>query len=208
MSVRKQSPRLCKLYSFYKQLPEEFLDETDVDRYFYHNIFDISQSQKRLIRVSKISNKNCFAFKWFQFCNLKTQQGYIFQEEVNDSRKGISVLLDSLRDFLNIFEKAGKCLYISLPNPKIEIGSTKSKDNLFAHYYDDIMEHSNIQNCFIFRFGNNNSCVFSIKMFELHGSKTILTEIAKHNIREIQPPCKKRFYVAKKFERIESIYDV
>ena len=45
MSVKKQFPSLCKLYSFYEEIPEEFLDETDVDSYFYHNIFDFSQSQ-------------------------------------------------------------------------------------------------------------------------------------------------------------------
>ena len=52
MSVKKQIPSLCKLYSFYEKLPEEFLNETDVDRYFYHNIFDITQSQQRIVRVS------------------------------------------------------------------------------------------------------------------------------------------------------------
>ena len=49
MSVRKQIPSLCKPYSFYEEIPEEFLDETDVDSYFYHNIFDISQSQHRIV---------------------------------------------------------------------------------------------------------------------------------------------------------------
>ena len=34
MSVKKQIPSLCKLYSFYEEKPEEFLDETDVDSYF------------------------------------------------------------------------------------------------------------------------------------------------------------------------------
>ena len=58
MYVKKQIPSLCKLYSFYEEIPEEFLDETDVDGYFYHNIFDISQSQHRIVRVSRGSNKN------------------------------------------------------------------------------------------------------------------------------------------------------
>ena len=29
MSVKKQIPSLCKLHSFYEDIPEEFLDETD-----------------------------------------------------------------------------------------------------------------------------------------------------------------------------------
>ena len=57
MSVKKPIPSLCKLYSFFEEIPEEFLDETDVDSYFYHNIFDISQSQHRTVRVSRGSNE-------------------------------------------------------------------------------------------------------------------------------------------------------
>ena len=41
MSVKKQIPRLCKLYSFYEEIPEEFLDETDVDSYSSHKILTL-----------------------------------------------------------------------------------------------------------------------------------------------------------------------
>ena len=41
MSVKKKIPSLCKLHSFYEEIPEEFLEETEVEAYFYHNIFDI-----------------------------------------------------------------------------------------------------------------------------------------------------------------------
>ena len=34
MSVKKQTTSFCKLYSFYEEIPEEFLDETDVDSFF------------------------------------------------------------------------------------------------------------------------------------------------------------------------------
>ena len=57
MSVEKQIPSFCKLYSFHEEIQEEFLDENDVDSYFYHNIFDISQSQHRIVRVSIGPNK-------------------------------------------------------------------------------------------------------------------------------------------------------
>ena len=162
MSVKKQIPSLCKLYSFNEEIPEEFLDETDVDKYFYHNIFDISQSQYRIVRVSRGSNKKSFAIKLFQFCDLKRQQRYILQEEVNISKRELTCLVDNLRDFLKIFDQASKCIQIPLPKPKVEIGSTKSKDNLFAHHYNAIIEHPNRQYRFSFRFGNNNSCVFSL----------------------------------------------
>ena len=208
MSVKKQIPRLCKLYSFYEGIPEEFLDETDVDSYFYHKIFDISQSQHRIVRVSRGPNKKSFAIKLFQFCDLKTQQRYILQEEVNISKRELTCLIDNLRDFLKTFDQASKCIQIPLPEPKVEIGSTKSKDNLFDHYYNDIVEHPNRQIRLSFRFGNNNSCVFSLKKFELHCNQFILTEIVNLYHREIHHLYKNRYYVANKCEINESNYNV
>ena len=208
MSVKKQIPSLSTLYSFYEELPEEFLDETDVDSCFYHNSFDISQSQHRIVWVSRGSNKKSFAIKLFQFCELKRQQRYIVQEEVNISKRELTCLVDNLRDFLKTFDQAGKCIQIPLPKPKVEIGSTKSKDNPFAHHYYDITEQPNRQIPLSFRLGNNNSCVLSLKTFVLHGNQFILTEIVNLNHREIHHLYKKRYYVANKCEIIESNYNV
>ena len=61
MSVKKQIPSLSKLYTIYDEDPENFLDETDVDGYFYHNILDIALIDNRIVRVGKGSNKKiCF----------------------------------------------------------------------------------------------------------------------------------------------------
>ena len=185
MSVKKQLQSFCKLFLFYGEKLEEFLDETDVDSYYYHNIFDISQSQHRKVRVRRGSNKKSFAIKLFQFCDLKTQQCYNLHEEVNISKRELTCLVDNLRDFLKTFDQASKCIQIPLPKAKVEIGSTKSKDNLFAHHYNDIIDHPNRQFRLPFRFGNNNSCVFSLKKFELHGNQFIPTEIVNLNHREI-----------------------
>ena len=208
MSVKKQIPSLCKLYSFYEEIPQEFLDETDADNSFYHNNFDISQSQHRIVRVSRGSNKKSFAIKLFQFCDLKTQQRYILQEELNISKRELTCLVDNLRDFLKTFDQASKCIQIPLPKPKVENGYTKSKDNLFAHHHKDIIEHPNRQIRLSFRFGNNNSCVFSLKKFELHGNQFTPTEIVNLNHLEIHHLYKNRYYVANKCEIIESNYNV
>ena len=207
MSVKKQIPSLCKIYSFYEKIPEEFLDETDVDSYFYHNLFDISQSHHPIVQVSRVSNKKSFAMKLFQFCDIKTQQRYILREEVNISKREVTCLVDNLRNFLKFFDQASKCIQIPLPKPKVEIGSTKWKDNVSAHLYNDITEHPNRQIRLSFRFGNNNSCVFSLKKFELHGNQFILTEIVNLNHREIHHLSKNRYYVANKCEIIESNYN-
>ena len=163
MSVKKRIPSLWKLYSFYEERPEELLDETDVNNCFFDIIFDISQSQHRIVQVSRSSNKKSFAIKLFQSCDLKTQQRYILQEEVNISKRELTCLVHSLRGFLKTFDQANKCIQIPPLKPKVEIGSTKSKDKLFAHYYNDIIEHPNRQIRLSFRFGINSPCVFFIK---------------------------------------------
>ena len=104
---------------------------------------------------------------------------------MNISKRELTYLVDNLRDFLKTFDQASKCIQIPLPQPKNEIGSTKSKDNLFAPYYNDIIEHPNRQARLSFRFGNNNSCVRSLKKFELHDNQFFLTEIVNRNHREI-----------------------
>ena len=163
MSVKNQIPSLCNFSSSYEEIPEEFLDGNYVDSTFCQNIFDFSQLQHRIVRVNRGSNKKSFAIKLFQFCVLKTQQRYILQEEVNISIRELTSLVDSLRKILKTFDHASKCIQIPLTKRKVDIGSTKSKDNLCAHYYNDIIEHSNRQIRLPFPFGNNHSCVFSIK---------------------------------------------
>ena len=159
------------------------MDGTDVDSCSYHNIFETSRSQQRSVRGS---NKKSFATQLFQFCDLKTHQRYIIQEEVYITKRELTSLVNSLRDFPKTFDHACKCIQIPLTKPNIEIGSTKSKDNLFAHNYNDITEQPNRQFCLSFRFRNNNSCGFSIKKFALHGNQLNLTEIINFNHRENQ----------------------
>ena len=135
MSTKKQFSSLCKLYSIYEEMPEEFLDETDVDSYFFHNILDISQSHNRIVRVSKGSNKKSFAFKIFHFCESKLQQRFILKEEVSISQNEIESLLDSLGELLKAFDQTNKVSQIPLLKPKFAIGYTKAKDELFSHCY-------------------------------------------------------------------------
>ena len=166
MSTKKQISSLCKLYSICEEIPKEPLDETDVDSYFYHNILDISQFHNGIVRVSKGSNKNSFAFKVFQVCDSKLQQRFILKEEVSISKNEIESLLDSLGEFLKAFDQANKVLQIPLPKPKFEIGFTKAKDELFSHCYKDIVEHLYRQIRLSFRFEKNKTCVCSIKKSE------------------------------------------
>ena len=124
------------------------------------------------------------------------------------SKGELTSLVESLRDFLETFDHASKCLQVPLQKPKVEIGSTKSKDNLFAHHYNDIIQHPNRQIRLSFRFGNNKYRVFSIEKFKLHGNQFDRTEIVNLNHREIHHLYKNQHYVANKCEIFESSYDV
>ena len=187
MSTKKQISSLCKLQSIYKEKPEGFLDETDVDSYFYHNILDVSQSHNRIVRVSKGSNKKIFSVKVFDSCYSKLQQQFILEEEVSISKKEFESLLDSLAEFLKTFDEASKISQIPLPKPKFEIGFTKAKDELFTHCYKDIAEHLNRQIRISFRFQKNKTRVFSIKSLNITVINSFLQNLstwvtAKSNI--------------------------
>ena len=208
MSNKKQISSLCKLYSIYEEIPEEFWDKTDVDGYFFQNILDISQSHNRIVRVSKGSNNKSFAFKVYHFCGSKLQQRFILKEEVSISKNETESLLDSLGDFLKAFDHANKVSQIPLPKPKFEIGYTKAKDKLFSHCYKDLVEHLNRQVRLSFRFEKNKTCVFSIKKFEHYGDQLILTEVVNLGYRKIKHLYKNQFFVAYKCDIFQSNYDV
>ena len=209
MSVKKQISSLSKLYTNYEEVPESFLDETDVDSYFYHNILDIALIDNRIVRVSKGSNKKIFAFKLFQFCNLKNQQRFILEEEVSVSLKELAAILNTLRQFLKQYDKTVKypALY-PLPKPKQEIGFTLFKDELFAHYFQDIKEHCNRQIRLSFRFERNKECCFSIKKFQIVGEQNVLTDIINLRHCEVHSLYKNRYYIASKCGIFDSNYDI
>ena len=197
------------MYTTYEEVPDIFLDETDVESSFYHNILDIALIDNRIVRVSKGSNKKIFAFKLFQFCNLKNQQRFILEEEVSVSLKELAAISNTLRQFLKQYDKTVKfpALY-PLPKPKQEIGFTLFKDELFAHYFEDLKEHCNRQIRLSFRFERNKECCFSIKKFKIVGEQNILTEIINLRHCEVHSLYKNRYYIASKCGVIDSKNDI
>ena len=76
------------------------------------------------------------------------------------SELGSSV--ESLQGSRGTIDPASKCLQIPLKKPKNDLASTKSKDNLFAQYYEVIIEHPDRQIGLSFRIENRSFCIFSI----------------------------------------------
>ena len=151
MSNKKQISSLCKLYSVYEGIPEEFLDERDVDGYFYQNILDFSQSHHRIVRVSKGSKKSLLHSRCFIFA-IQSYSSDLFSRKKSASPKKNESLLDSLGEFLKAFDQANKVSQLPLSKLEFQIGFTKTKDELFTHCYKDIVEHLNRQIWLSFRF--------------------------------------------------------
>ena len=209
MSTKKQIPSLSKLHIIYEEFSEIFLDEMDVDSYFCHNILDIALIDSRIVRVSKGSNKKNFALKLFQFCNLKNQQRFFLQEEVSVSLKELAAILNTLRKFLKQYDKTVKfpALY-PLPKPKQEIGFTLFKEELFAHFFQDIKENGNRQIRLSFRFESKKECCFSIKKFQIVGERNILREFINLRHCEVHSFYKTRYYFASKWGIFDCNYDI
>ena len=208
MSTKKQISSLCKLHSVYEKIPEDFLDETNVHSYFYHNILDISQSHQRIVLVSKRSNNKSFAFKVFHVCDSKLQQRFILKKEVSISKKEIESLLDSLGEFVKAFYQANKVSQIPVPKPKLEIGFTKAKDELFNQCYKDIVEHLNRQIRFLFRIEKKHELCLFYQKVEQYGDHFIRTEVVNLSYREINHLYMNRFFVAYKCDIFDSNYNV
>ena len=121
MFVKKQIPRLCKLHSFYEEMPVDFSDKSDVDGSFNKaSLTSRSPSFEKYV-LKKSSNKKSFAIKWFQYCDLKTLQHHNLQGVVNISKKELRSLVDSLRIVLKAVDQASNSIQISLRKPKVEI---------------------------------------------------------------------------------------
>ena len=208
MSVKHQLPSLSLLYSIYEDVPEQTLDEADVDSYFYRNILDITKTGNRLVRASKGSNKNLFAIKIFKFCDLKAQQRFFLDEEISITKKELAATLNRLRHFLKQYNHARKATLYPLPKPLQEIGFTLWKDELFSHYYLDIKEHTDRHLRLPFRFEKDKNCCFPLKKFLNRGNQFVLTEIVNLSHNELYELYKDRYFISSKSGIIESNYDV
>ena len=140
---------------------------------------------------------------------METQQRFVLEEEVSVSLKELATILNSLRQFLKQYDKTVKfpALY-PLPKPKQDICFTLFKDELFAHYFQDIKEHCNRQIRLYFRFERNKECCFSIKKLKIIGERNVLTEIINLRHCEVYSLYKNCYYIASKCGIFDSNYDI
>ena len=125
------------------------------------------------------------------------------------SLKELAAILNTLWQFLKQYDKTVKfpALY-TLPKPKQEIGFTLIKDELFAHFLQELKEHCNRQIRLSYRFERNNRCCFSIKKFQIDGEQNIVSEIINLRYCEVHSFYKNRYYIASKCGINDSNYEI
>ena len=95
---------LGKLFSIYEGLPGSFLKGRNVDSYFNHKNCASFQSHHRLVRVSRVSSRNKFAFDHFEFCDIRpnsvsfSKKKYPYLEEKLLSESTIWVIFETLKN--------------------------------------------------------------------------------------------------------------
>ena len=100
MSVKNYMPSLSQLFSIWEEKSKEFSDEIDVDSYFYHNVFDISQSQHRLARVTKRLQQKTSCIQFVPILRFEDTAALKFREESNILKRELKSLVDNLCDTL------------------------------------------------------------------------------------------------------------
>ena len=86
---------------------------------------------------------------------------------MNISKRYLSSLVDSLRDFLKTFDKVIKCLQVPLPKPKLRLDQQNQKTIFLLITIKISLNIQEDKLDFLLRFVNNQFCVFSFKKFGL-----------------------------------------
>ena len=209
MCVKKQFPSLSKFYTNYEEVSELFFRRNRRWYLFFHNISDIALIGNRIVRVSKSSKKKFFAFKLFQFCNLKNQQ------KIHSWRGGVSFIKRTRSYFEQstpVFEKNTIIvwsfqLYTLYPNQSKRLILLSLKTNSL-HINSKTLKNIALDRYVFFCFERNKERCFSIKKFRNDCEQNVLTNIINLRYCEVQSLHKNRNYIASKCGLFDSIYDI
>ena len=118
------------LFSIRRNIGKIFLDKTDVDNYFYHNILDFSQSHHRIVRVGKGSNKKSFAFKVFPFFSIQSYSSDLFSRKKSAfPKKKLRLYSTVSMNFSKLLIKPTKYRSFHYPNLNLRLDLQKQKTN-------------------------------------------------------------------------------
>ena len=98
---------LCELCSLERRNTGNSFGRSGGRQFFCDISFDKTQPQHRLAWDSKSSNKK-FLIRFFQACDLKTQQRHIFHERMNITKKEPGCLLKNCSIFSKVLIESAK----------------------------------------------------------------------------------------------------
>ena len=96
----------------------------------------------------------------------------------------------------------------SITKTQLQMGSTKSIDNLFTHCCNEINEHPNRRFRLLFRFANNNSGVFSIEKLNCAVISSLLQKVSTLTIARFTTSKNNGTKLQTRVEKNGSNYDV
>ena len=132
--------------------------------------------------------------------------------EIHSSRRGVSFIkticsyFEECTAVLKQYDKAVKFPLYHLLKPKQEIGFTFSKEEPFAHCFQDIKKHCKRQIRLSICSERNKECCFSVKKFQIFGEQNVLIEIINLRHCEVYSLHKLCYYVASKWGLFDSKY--
>ena len=95
-----------------------FIDEIDVDSYFFHNFLDVFIVQNRIIRLSKGLFRETYSIKELIFDPQNAYQNFKFTAELHLTRKKKLFILEILKSIKKSYNNISKTLFIPYPIPK------------------------------------------------------------------------------------------
>ena len=112
-----------------------FIDEKDVDSYFFHKFLDVFIAQNRVLRLSKGLFGEIYSVKEFTFDPHIAYQSFKLTAELHLTRKEILFILENLELTKKSYDNLSKSLFIPYQIPKFVKISLQS--SLFLHFFKD-----------------------------------------------------------------------
>ena len=171
MSIKKQNSSLSKLYTLYEEVPESFLDETDVDIHFYHNIALIDN---RIVRVSKGSNKKKHLLSsYFSFVTWKINKDSFLRRRCQFYQKKLQLFWTLYASFWNRTIKLSSLQPHTLySNQSKLLVLLYSKTNSLHIISETLKNIATDKNVFLFVLSVTKSVVSPSKSFKMLLSRT------------------------------------
>ena len=129
MSTKRQVSRLCKLYSVYEEIPEEFLDEIDVDNTFITTFWTFHSLATELFELAEDPTKTLLHLKRLNFAIQSYGSDLFSRKKSAFPKKKLSLYSTVWVNFSKLLIKPTKYRRFHYPNQNLRLDLQKQKTN-------------------------------------------------------------------------------